>query len=334
MTMMSIGDLASTLIARNQNTTLRADMQRLTDELGTGITTDIHAHLGGDFSYLSQIDRDMERLNGYKLAADETKVFFDSVNRAVQRVNQIQVELAERLITPAQLSGTIEGGLQVESREMLRESMVALNAQSAGRFAFSGQDVDAPPLADVDVLLSNLSAAIAGETNAADILTAAQDWFDDPAGYDTVVYGGASESLDAIRIGPGVDVEISIRADDDRFKKGFRNLALTTLMTEPALGFTPAVISDLSQVLLAETLSSQTEIANMQADLGFKTERLTDQAERNRSEATALEYARRELIGADPYEVTVELQNVQTRLDTFYTVLSRSSGLSLVNYLS
>jgi len=125
-----------------------------------------------------------------------------------------------------------------------------------------------------------------------------------------------------------------VRADDDRIKKSFRNLALTSVMTDPALGFSSEVISELSQTLLAETLASQTEMANMQADLGFKTERLTNQAERNRSEATALEYARGELIAADPYEVAVELQNAQTRLDSFYTVLSRSSGLSLVNYLS
>ena len=72
----------------------------------------------------------------------------------------------------------------------------------------------------------------------------------------------------------------------------------------------------------------------MQADLGFATERLTDQADRNRSEFTALEYARGTLISADPYETAVELQNVQSRLDSFYTVLARSSGLSLVNYLS
>ncbi|NRB35174.1 MAG: hypothetical protein HRU31_10585 [Rhodobacteraceae bacterium] len=334
MTLTSIGDLATQLIIRNRNTALRSELQTLTDELSTGVTHDVHARVGGDYSYLAQIDRDLERLEGYSLAAGETTVMFAAANQAVSRVTDLMVDLADDLIAPVQLTGATQGRLAVEAREMLRESMASLSVQSAGRFVFSGKDVDAAPLADVDDLLTDLSAAIAAETNAADILTAAEAWFDDPTGFDAVVYGGANASLDPIRVGINAEVDMSVRADDDRFKRAFRTMALTSLMTDTTLGFSDATILDLSNLLLSETLAAQTDLSGLQADLGFATERLSIHADRNTSETLALTYARGELLAANPYETAVALQNVQTQLDSFYTVLSRSSGLSLVNYLS
>ena len=111
MTLTSIGDLATQLIIRNRNTALRSELQTLTDELSTGVTHDVHARVGGDYSYLAQIDRDLERLEGYSLAAGETTVMFAAANQAVSRVTDLMVDLADDLIAPVQLTGATQGRL-------------------------------------------------------------------------------------------------------------------------------------------------------------------------------------------------------------------------------
>ena len=56
MKLVSMGDLAQTFALRRQNSSLSAEIAKLTEELASGRTTTPATHLAGDYRYLSDIE--------------------------------------------------------------------------------------------------------------------------------------------------------------------------------------------------------------------------------------------------------------------------------------
>ena len=71
----------------------------------------------------------------------------------------------------------------------------------------------------------------------------------------------------------------------------------------------------------------------MQGRLGETQARIDETQIRLTGERDALNLARNNLIGADPYEAAGQLEVVQTRLETLYAVTARTSRLNLTEYL-
>ncbi|WP_171097850.1 transglycosylase SLT domain-containing protein [Ruegeria sp. HKCCD7255] len=69
------------------------------------------------------------------------------------------------------------------------------------------------------------------------------------------------------------------------------------------------------------------------AQLGAAEARIEQAATRNAAAMTSIEFARNQLIAADPYETATQLQTVQFQLESHYSVTVRNAGLSLVNFL-
>ena len=67
-----------------------------------------------------------------------------------------------------------------------------------------------------------------------------------------------------------------------------------------------------------------------------QNQRLTNQIEKlaeQEAQLTSLGIIRNDMTVADPFETAVRLQEVQLQLETQFTITSRLSGLSLVNYI-
>lgn len=334
MSMTSIGDLAQSLMLRTRSTHLKQTMMQLTEELSTGQVTDVSERLGNDYAHISDINRNLTRLDGYSIATTEATLFTASAQTGLGRLYDLSSDLGTTLIAIG--DGSLETAREnaaYQAETALESAISALNSQVAGRSVFGGTLTDQPPMASAEDLLDALRTEMTGLNAASDIRQAAEDWFADPAGYVATMYSGADQSLAPFRLGAGEEVSMTLRADDEAFGDVLKNLALAALTGDDTLGLSidvrNAVLSSSGESLF----SSSATLSRLSADLGYAEARIEEAAARNEAARSSLEFARTKLLEADPYETASRLEEVQFQLESLYSVTVRTSRLSLLSYL-
>lgn len=333
MSNMSIGDLAQSFLFQRRGVGLRTELNRLTDELSSGQVSDVRDVLAGNYSYLADLERDLKSNEAYGLSTAEASQHATGVQLALERIQTASTDLSDALLAISQspLYATMSQGAET-AKGQLNSIFAALNTDLAGRNLFAGQATDTEPLADVEILLADLETAVSGAATAQDIRDAAQNWFDDPAGFDTVIYNGGEE-LPPFFLSRDEEISIEVRANDQPFKTVLMNASLAALADSQTLAWDNSVISSIfAEAGLA--LNTNTEqIVNVRARVGVAQERIDTVDARLAAEATSLEFARNALLSVDTFETATELENVRFQLESLYTVTARLSGLSLVNFL-
>ena len=336
MNEVSIGDLAYGFMLRRQNTGLQQTLNRLTAEMASGVASDTSAHLDGRFDILSGIERDFALLESYRLSASEAGTSARAMQTALETVSDQSATLTDRLA----LSSSAVTGLALDTtaqtaRGNLDAMMAALNVSVGGRALFSGTLTSALPLSGTEPLLNELRLEVSGLTTAADVLTAADNFFTAPGGgFETHVYQGGTAALAPRQLGAGETVALDIRADDPVLRSAIRIAAVSALVDGPSLALGPGETQQLLTRLTEQSLAAQSDVTNLRADLGYAEERIEAASARLSAESASIDLARNDLLAIDPYQTATELEAVQVRIETLYTLTARSSRLSLVNFLS
>lgn len=334
MAMTSIGDLAQGMVLRTQMTNVKRTAQTLTEELATGRISDIPGRLGGGVDALSDIDRSLKALAGYALATREASFFAAGAQSSLAHVQDVSAALAADLVKIDETSPTHQRNLAAQqAREDLGTIMAALNGQASGRSLFAGTATDRAPLQPADTLMAGLTAAAAGATTANDVISAVEAWFDDPTGFEAVVYSGSNQALGPFRIGPDETITVDLRADNPTLRVVLEGVALAALAADPAFAPDATAQATLLRRAGEKLFAVQDGLSEIRADLGFIESRVEETAARNSSSRASLEMARNDLIGADPYETASRLQEAQFQLESIYAVTARASRLSLVRFL-
>ncbi|MBT8154840.1 flagellar biosynthesis protein FlgL, partial [Epibacterium ulvae] len=181
----SYGDLAQYTFLRIRNSDLKSQVQTLGQELTTGRTSNATERLGGDFTYLAGIEHTLNQLDSYQIAATEITVLTLSAQSAMEKVQDNVQNLRDDILTlTSTLSEDDAVSLAEEARLQLENSISALNSSVGGRSLFGGVATQTAPLESVDVMMAALVSEIAGAVTADDVITAVDDWFNDPAGFE------------------------------------------------------------------------------------------------------------------------------------------------------
>lgn len=336
MPLQSIGDMAQSFALRRQSVDLNRQMDRLTQELSSGVASDIPHHLSGNLLHLADVERDLSVLDGRRDVARVATIDAEVMQTSLDRVQVATGDLA----TNALSAGFTGGGVQIstvtnEARSALETITGALNSDVAGRALFAGNKTDTAPMASSDVLLGALKSALTGATNTNDIRARLDTFFDDPAGgFATMVYQGGTGGLTPRDLGAGESVALDIRADDPALRDVMKQTALIALVDDTSLGLSQQdrreLIGSAGEVLL----NGQTGLTGLRANLGFAQERIAQAESRISAGLTSLNIARNDLVSVDIPSTAVQLEQVQSQLETLYTLTARSARLSLVNFLS
>lgn len=328
------GDMAHSYALQFRNTALKQDMQRLTIEISSGQVADVRKALGANTSYLADLNRSMTRLDAYDLATQEAMQFTGGVQTALTRLSDLNDTFRTAMITAnTSAFGGTSTSIPVKAKDTLEQVVSTLNTNVAGRSLFAGTATDTNPIATADTILAELRSAIAGAGSVDDILTAAQTWFDDPAGFGATGYLGSDTGLAPVSLSDSDTAQFDLRGDDPIFRDTLRNLAVLALAEDPALGLTGPQKNELLQKMTPNVLSSSDDVIRLQAKVGVSEKRIEALSARHSSERSALEMARSTLLSVDPFEAATELEQVQFQLQSLYAITARSSQLSLVNYL-
>jgi flagellar hook-associated protein 3 FlgL len=334
MTLNSIGDLARGLTLRARSTEIKTQIETLSYEMSTGQVKDISAHLDGDFSHLLDLDRALSQLDAFSIATAEARLFTNAMQLSLGTFDDSVSDVSAALLSFGTSNQTVtHDQAAVHARNELDTIISALNTRAGGRSLYSGIATDVSPLASADALMNALRTEISGLTTVTAIRQAADSWFNDPAGFDAVIYQGSATALAPMQISETEKINVPVTATNPAFKAALRDVAMAALATDPGLNLAPATQTGLFTQLGVDLANAQVETVKLRAQVGAAEARVEQAATRNASARTSAEYARGALIGADPYETAARLQTVQFQLESLYSVTVRNSNLSLVNFL-
>lgn len=330
----SLGDLAQSFMLQRRSVALRQDLVRLTDELSSGKVSDVRQVLDGNHNYLTGLERSLEVLNGYSVANSEATYLTGAMQESLERVQDFGSALGLDLILASSGPiGAVSGSPSGNALTQLQGMIGSLNGDIAGRSLFAGTATDTAPLPDADTLLAQVRAVVAGQPTPQDILTAAEAWFADPAGFDATVYAGSTTALAPFALSDTERVTLDVRANDPAIKEVLMHTTLAALVDDPALGLDVPMQLEMFEITGIGLQSNQDQLTDLRSNIGFTEGRIAMISAKNQAEETSMKFARNSLLAVDPFETAAELENVQFHLQSLYTVTARSSQLSLVNFL-
>ncbi len=333
MSQVTTGDVARSLILSRRNATLKDSIQTLSTEATTGLVVDTTGRVNGDFVPLAGIEASLTQLDAYHSVTTETGLAAGQMQVALNSIADNGSALSSALLAAASgNSPTRINALGFDADQKLQAAMSALNTRVAERSLFSGQATDKGAVTDSETMMSALTTAVSGAISAADVETAVNNWFSDPAGYTATAYQGGPP-LAAVAVSPDQKAQIDVTAVDPAVVSMIKGLAMASLLQRGVLAGDDASRADLAKRAGESLASAQTDYAAMTARLGTTEATIVNAGVQNDAAKTSLETARLGLLSVDPYETAAQLQQAQTQLETLYSITARLSRLSLVNYL-
>lgn len=336
MSFVSIGDLSRGFALRTHNAEIKARLNRLGEEVTTGVTADPAARLRGDFRALGAIERSLKVMDSYELATSEAALTTDAMQLALDRLHQAGEKLIPGLLNASTLydARTVDA-LGKETAEWLELSVATLNTQVGGRSLFSGAATDRAALVPGSEILDEVKTAIAGLTSAADIAAAIDDWFDAPGGgFETLGYIGSDNPVGAVRLNERNVMSLDVTAADPVIRDFLKGLVAGALLADGAtLSGDLDERSRLAGIAGEKLLNNSGHLATLQAEVGTAQSRIETIRTENSAGRTMLELARSDILAVDAYDAATEFRAVETQLETIYTITARLSRLSLADYI-
>lgn len=314
---------------------MKTDLARLTNELASGKKADVKAAVSGDLTQLTSIKTTLSSLASHETVGKEAAQFAQATQLALDTVQKATTTTFPSLLAAG--STGVEPQLTIAAKDAASKFATivsALNTQNAGRALFAGDNVTGSALADPETLIADLVTATAAATDATSIEAAINTWFDTVGGgFETTGYVGSTTDLEAFRVGPELQADVALRADNQTFRDLMKGYAMAAMIAEGAL---PGNASKRAQLLTAageRLVAANDSLTNTRSALGVSENVIETELTRNKAEASALEILQSQLISADPYRTATDIKTAEIQLQSLYTLTARLSSLSLVQYL-
>jgi flagellar hook-associated protein 3 FlgL len=285
---------------------------------------------------------------------------FTSTNNIVATSLSTTQNVLSGLQTTAQdllnnlVSGTNQNAtgssLQQQAQSALESLISGLNTTENGNYIFAGTNTAVAPITDYNASGSANQAAVnsafssffgfSQSSSSVSSITASQmqsfltsqfaplfqgtSWSSD--------WSSASNTTTTSEISPSMTVSTSVSANDPTFQDLAQAFTmLSSLGTANLSSSALQTVETNAENLLNSGISGLT---NMQANVGVTQSDITTANNQMSVELNVLSTQVGNLEGVNAYEATTEVTNLQTQLETAYSLTSQLSQLSLVKYLS
>ena len=335
MNVNSIGDLAKNLQLRRDTGRIKTDLTRLTNELSSGVDSNLVARFKGNFGPLAGVERGLARSESFLSVISERQLIISGQQTALTNLRALG-EVSGALLTVQDTGdAALVASAGYDTLSRFSSALANLNTQSGGQSIFAGIDTDRPAVADSETILVAIEAeiALAGAITAADVATVVETWFAPGGGYDTIGYIGGAASTGRLQLSEGEVATSLPNAEEDAIRDYLSGLAMGSLLARNVLPSDPVEQGALARLAGLRLFEADASIVDLQARIGASEGQVSRARAEVMAESEALQIARTELIGVDPYETAVELQSAETQLQTLYSVTARLSRLSLTGYL-
>lgn len=335
MPIVSIGDMSRHFISLRNSGEIKSDLARLGQELSSGKRSDLVSSMGGDTRQLLGINHSIGVVDQYLHSANKTAMMLDNMQLALGRVDDTLSRSSETLLKINAQSQALQIDHATDVAKMAFGDIVAtINSSHAGHNNFGGINVGGPALAGAEDMLADIAVALAGTNTISGAEQIIDDWFDEPSGgFATMGYLGDSGAFSTKPIGQDQKIEINVRADNTSLREILKATAIAASLPSISGNFSTVDQGAILQRAGERMLTASRDAVQMQTKIGTLQETVAIAQTRLTSEKASLGIAHNSLTSADPFETATRLQAVQLQLETHFTVTSRLSRLSLLEYI-
>ncbi len=334
----SIGDLSRSYQLRLGQQGLKARLDRLTQEMMTGVKSDIPKALAGDLSGISHIESRLKLLTTFQQNTSEAQNRLAGMQAALGQIQAVVDDLGPSVLTERNILEEQDLRARADSIKRDFQSMFeTLNTTTAGQYLFGGNRTDSPALGSFETMLAELNTAVAGATTAATIASRIDAWFDAPqgtGGFSDTVYQGDDDGSTRFSISPEHRIDSNLSANSAELRDTLKGMAVMAYASEAGSAIDDATLRDLFSEAGGRLAKATLGLTTARADLGRQQAAVTQAQARNSAETTTLSIARTNMIGADPAEAVTALEETEAKIQSLYAITVRLSRLSLTDYLS
>lgn len=334
MAFTSIGDLSHTYMMRRHNTETKMNITDLSQQLTTGMKTDLAKAVSHDYSLISGLERALAMTETFQRSIAEARVFTDVAQNSLNVIHQETDNLAGTLlsVSGSGLSANVTT-VTADAYQSLEAMLSALNTSAAGRSVFGGQATDTTPVVSADTILDALRPAVAAALTPADVIAAVDAWFADGGDYSATAYQGSADPVAGFLVADGQSVVMDVTADRPEIRDTLKAVVKAALLGDvsfaPGSPETQQVLDNAAEGLL----TAQAGIIKLEASVGMSQESIEIASTRAQAQRSALQISRSDLLSADPFDTATALQEATNRLETLYTITSRISRLKLTDFI-
>lgn len=333
----SIGDLSRSFQLRLANATMKSRLDVLTQEVSSGIKSDIPKAVGGDLRYLQQIEGRLQTLTAYKQSINEASARFSGMQDALETMQSLTGSLGTSLLSEAATGTADQLRIRAASGAENFSSMIgALNTEVAGQYLFSGSRIDTAPILSTADMLASIKALVQGLATPGDMVAAIDGWFDAPngaGGFRDVIYAGNDDAQPKVALAANSLVSSDLTANSQQFRSALKGMAIMAVASDPSFGFDAGALRNLFKSAGERLVEGNTEVILARSGVGMIEATIAQAQTRNAAETSGLQIARLDLISADPYETASALKEAEAGLQSLYALTARLSKLTLTDYL-
>lgn len=311
------------------------DLDRVSQELASGLQSNLVKASGGDPTRLYSIDQELRMNDVRRFSVAQAQGRSEVTQSALGRIQAAVSDFGAPLLSAVTINDQQGAEIVASSaRNAFSEVVSALNSRFGDRSLFAGAATDGPAVADADAILAEIATLIAGAADAGEVLNEIDGYFSNPAGYQTTGFLGSAIDASEVELDDGEFVAYAVRADDAEIRDALASLAIAVFGGEG--GFAGETAEERLQLLDAasrRSISASDQIIGTRGELGVAEERFDEASVRIAAEEDLLQQARSSIMRRDPFEAAIELSAIETQVQTIFSITARLSTLTLTNFI-
>lgn len=335
MAFASIGDLSQHFQTLRHTGQVKSRLQTLTTEMSTGKKSDVAQSLRGHTGPLTTVRHEIAVIGDYRSNLTEISQTMTMMQNALEAVESLRSQQAGQTISlTTESSPPVVDALASNARGVFSDIVSNLNQRFGDKSLFAGAATDQTAFADGEAMLNDIAAGLGPTPTTVDIISAVDQWFNDPAGgFATMGYTGDQGKAPEALIGTNQTISVAVTGQDEGIKSILSAAAIGAMADYSGNSLPNATKAELLQQSGQNLIGAASEFNAMRSRLGASEAFAAEKTAEYEAQLTTLKIMYNDMTQTDPFETAVNLQEVQQQLETQFAITARLSGLTLANYL-
>jgi len=344
MALSSISTASLSTIMSSSVNSLQTQLSQAEIELSTGKNADIGLSLGSSIGQDLSLQNQQTLLTGMTASNNLIATRLDTTETTMGTIQSDAQTFLDQLV---QNSGSDSTGsvLSQTATSNLKSMISNLNSAVSGNYLFSGTNTSTKPITDYfadssansQAVQSAITSAFGASPDYANISTTDMSSFLDS--FDSLFTGSnwsstwsaASDTTQTTTIGVGHTESTSVSANQQAFQQLAEAYSMVNALGNVGLSdATYKVVVAKAQSLVS---SAVTNLTDLQASVGTVQAAITTSNSQMSAQLTILQTQVGNMESSDAYDASTRVSNLQTQIETAYSLTSQLKQLSLVNYL-
>lgn len=310
----------------------RDRIEILSQEVGSGRSSDSGRALSSDFSGLSQVSHQLHTLQSVRESLGRAEAWGAALQGALSQIAEAGVRVSSAL--PASLAAAEDGFVQAAAtgRGAAEDIGAALQRSVAGRALFAN-GAEAGPLASIQTILDDASALAVGASDFEGYVQDIDAYFAAGGSYETDGLTGFQAAPIRFPAGGGAEISFSVDATSDQVRDALKQAVLVAGLADAGFDTRNGAGTSIAIELQRRSAQVGADLPQLQGQIGVQEERAAGQAQAAEVAMQDAERAVSDALGVDPFEAATRLQNELSRLESLYAITARRSQLRLTDYL-